>query len=907
MVYLLSPTNTDSPDASDGRSLASSVALDSRSASTVSGSTFGGGGLSRVPSMQRGSQLSMQSSVNLQIETPQPEEYNPRSDGIRKASGKTLLHHCANSGDKMNVEILLKRGAQTNKIDKQGQTPLHYAAKKDYVDLIEMLAVHGANLDFPEEKTGQSALHMAVGKNYLATVQILMFSGADVNVKDKDGQWVRFSSVGWSDGSLLQCRIVSGFASSVYDGQWEIYVQTVEVLGGRKTYSERLDIMFDFTSCALDDRVSMMCRRQPVEYSDANFYLNDDEEIFSDVITYRLPRKGRATPATVTLPIFGNPNANEELLLKSNMGHQINIDSISEENSKHYCHVTADLAKFDAFVIISRTIHEAFDVSAESLTVTSRFVPEIEIAFPEGTFDEPTKVKLEITNSPNPDIFEADDVRDVYSVTPFTRLYTDNNEGPKRDVQMTLPLPAEYGVGRKCGVETKKDVNLEKLRTQVQKIYMRARLREYTVGFIVMSKQMGDSDSFRVVTECCHIDTIEDRKFAWMNEGYEDQSSSIAPFIIKSKQHLKICSSKNFKNSSDAEDCILQFHPKRRNYLCLAIELPSGTKRLTGNVQIYAVPKETNKENAHEVREQKSKFLKQINVELVKNLEQNADIPAAVASHIRPPTRAPTMLHTRAPSSRGIDYSKEAKGDPSFKGFTNDVFLKELTDDMDDEWYKVIVLMGWPYYDVEKVIEDPGGSQKEKIWHFLLQWRNSNRTHDDLGMASLITALSKGGRRDICTTVQLKMREWSAVESNQKSKFYRWIVKAFKDSDLMNPGDYPYPMCDQFLVLLVENTRARFEVADTLDVQESDVQKVMNDNTCPGQEQKMLKILLMARDREKDQLEALKTLVYALESSEVVSGKRWIVMACNKWYVTVLDNIFVSIYTKKDAFVIHMF
>ena len=32
--------------------------------------------------------------------------------------GKTLLHHCANSGDKMNVEILLKRGAPPNKVDK---------------------------------------------------------------------------------------------------------------------------------------------------------------------------------------------------------------------------------------------------------------------------------------------------------------------------------------------------------------------------------------------------------------------------------------------------------------------------------------------------------------------------------------------------------------------------------------------------------------------------------------------------------------------------------------------------------------------------------------------------------------------------------------------------------------------
>ena len=77
----------------------------------------------------------------------------------------------------------------------------------------------------------------------------------------------------------------------------------------------------------------MMCRRQPIEYCDANFRLNDNEEIFSDVITYRLPRKGRATPTVITLPVFGYPDANEELLLKSNHCQLINVHNITEDNS----------------------------------------------------------------------------------------------------------------------------------------------------------------------------------------------------------------------------------------------------------------------------------------------------------------------------------------------------------------------------------------------------------------------------------------------------------------------------------------------------------------------------------------------------------------------------------------------
>ena len=52
-----------------------------------------------------------------------------------------------------------------------------------------------------------------------------------------------------------------------------------------------------------------------------------------------------------------------------------------------------------------------------------------------------------------------------------------------------------------------------------------------------------------------------------------------------------------------------------------------------------------------------------------------------------------------------------------YSGFTNDDFLREMTREMDDEWYKVVVLMGWSYGEVEKVIDDPAGSQPEKIWH----------------------------------------------------------------------------------------------------------------------------------------------------------------------------------------------
>jgi len=41
-----------------------------------------------------------------------------------------------------------------------------------------------------------------------------------------------------------------------------------------------------------------------------------------------------------------------------------------------------------------------------------------------------------------------------------------------------------------------------------------------------------------------------------------------------------------------------------------------------------------------------------------------------------------------------------------------------MADEFDEQWYKIIIMMGWTFSEVEKVWLDPkGGTQKEKIMH----------------------------------------------------------------------------------------------------------------------------------------------------------------------------------------------
>jgi hypothetical protein len=54
------------------------------------------------------------------------------------------------------------------------------------------------------------------------------------------------------------------------------------------------------------------------------------------------------------------------------------------------------MSLLDAFVIVSRPIKEIFYVNTEAITLISKFHPGVEIAIQPDTFDQDTKVILEV-------------------------------------------------------------------------------------------------------------------------------------------------------------------------------------------------------------------------------------------------------------------------------------------------------------------------------------------------------------------------------------------------------------------------------------------------------------------------------------------------------------------------------
>lgn len=65
--------------------------------------------------------------------------------GYRDDDRRTLLHQVVANGQKAEAELLLRKGADIDAMDKYGQTPLHYAAAQGSKELVELLIRRGAD------------------------------------------------------------------------------------------------------------------------------------------------------------------------------------------------------------------------------------------------------------------------------------------------------------------------------------------------------------------------------------------------------------------------------------------------------------------------------------------------------------------------------------------------------------------------------------------------------------------------------------------------------------------------------------------------------------------------------------------------------------------------------------------
>jgi ankyrin repeat protein len=83
------------------------------------------------------------------------------------------------------LAILIDAGADPNKLDPHGQTPLDYAVSKGHKEIVEMLLKRGANSNL-KNGHGDTPLIVAVEANDLGVATLLIQGGANINAKNAD-------------------------------------------------------------------------------------------------------------------------------------------------------------------------------------------------------------------------------------------------------------------------------------------------------------------------------------------------------------------------------------------------------------------------------------------------------------------------------------------------------------------------------------------------------------------------------------------------------------------------------------------------------------------------------------------------------------------------------------------------
>ncbi len=112
-------------------------------------------------------------------------DYNARG-----SVNESLLHAAAGFGGVEMVRHLLSLKLDPNSRNKNGWTPLHYAAEGyEWLSVVEVLVKNGANVH-AKNNDGQTALHFCAAKYSHLSVEVIKYligKGAQVNHRDNDG------------------------------------------------------------------------------------------------------------------------------------------------------------------------------------------------------------------------------------------------------------------------------------------------------------------------------------------------------------------------------------------------------------------------------------------------------------------------------------------------------------------------------------------------------------------------------------------------------------------------------------------------------------------------------------------------------------------------------------------------
>ena len=124
--------------------------------------------------------------------------------------GATPLHYVARSGfdSAAQVQLLLEAGADVDARDRDGSTPLHYAAEYNSSPAVfTALLVAGADVNARDDDGRTPVFHAAVN---LPAFELLLEAGGDVSTRDDAGGTLLHAAAHGDDPAVLELLLAAG-------------------------------------------------------------------------------------------------------------------------------------------------------------------------------------------------------------------------------------------------------------------------------------------------------------------------------------------------------------------------------------------------------------------------------------------------------------------------------------------------------------------------------------------------------------------------------------------------------------------------------------------------------------------------------------------------------------------------
>jgi len=138
------------------------------------------------------------------------------STDVTDKEGLTPLHYAAINGSRSITLLLLKRGADVNSKDKNYLTPLHYAALKRHTDIAIILSAWKADLH-AETKGRLTPLHLVTTEDELHFLKALACNGGNIPIPvvNKQRDYPIHTSATYGNENILQWIIDNGMSVNI--------------------------------------------------------------------------------------------------------------------------------------------------------------------------------------------------------------------------------------------------------------------------------------------------------------------------------------------------------------------------------------------------------------------------------------------------------------------------------------------------------------------------------------------------------------------------------------------------------------------------------------------------------------------------------------------------------------------